>query len=78
MKMTPTLPGIAGGRVLETEVMDEAGEVAAYLDGVATAHLDRMDDTFVASALAKLPARRTRVLDLGTGTGAIPAARLLR
>src|SRR5262245_47266340 len=72
MKMNPTLPGIAGGRVLEIEVMDEESEVAAYLDGVATAHLDRMDDTFVTRALAKLSKRRPRVLDLGTGTGAIP------
>ena len=72
MKMNPTLPGIAGGRVLEIEVMDEEDEVAAYLDGVATAHLDRMDDTFVARVLSKLTRRRPKVLDLGTGTGAIP------
>jgi len=72
MKNNPTLPGIAGGRVLEIEVMDEEDDVAAYLDGVATAHLDRMDDTFVESALRRLGARRPRVLDIGTGTGAIP------
>lgn len=72
MQTNPTLPGIAGGRVLEIEVMDEEDEVAAYLDGVATSHLDRMDDTFVATALSKLGPGRAKVLDLGTGTGAIP------
>ena len=68
-----SFPGEARGRVLETEVMDEAEGVKAYLDGVATAHLDRLDDTFVAAALSRVAGRRgRRVLDVGTGTGAIP------
>jgi ubiquinone/menaquinone biosynthesis C-methylase UbiE len=82
MKRAQELPGLSRGRILEPEVMDEASEVKAYLDGVATAHLDRMDDTFVAGALAKIKRIRTapppatrrsiHVLDVGTGTGAIP------
>ena len=73
------LPGLRSGRVLEPEVMDDAEEVDAYLDGVATAHLDRMDDTFVTSALTKLRGRGPwRALDLGTGTGAIPVKMVLR
>ncbi len=76
---TKTLPGLARGRVLEPEVMDDAGEVEAYLDGVATVHLDRMDDTFVTAALGKLRGRGPwRALDLGTGTGAIPVKMVLR
>jgi len=74
MKSAPEVPGLSRGRVLEVEVMDDAVEVKAYLDGVATAHLDRMDDTFVAAALRGL-ARRQRsplALDVGTGTGALP------
>lgn len=67
------IPGVRRGRVLEPEVMDEAGEVAAYLDGVATAHLDRLDDTFVRSSLAKIAGiRNPLAIDVGTGTGAIP------
>jgi ubiquinone/menaquinone biosynthesis C-methylase UbiE len=61
--------------VLEAEVMDEASEVQAYLDGVATDHLDRMDDTFVRAAIATLPGKTRRAirgLDIGTGTGSIP------
>jgi len=69
-------PGQTSGRILEPEVMDEEEEVGAYLDGVATAHLDRLNATFVASALDKLPARTraplSLVLDVGTGTGDIP------
>jgi len=67
----------ADKRVLESEVMDESGSVGAYLDGVATAHLDRLDDTFVRSALRSVP-RRARVLDIGTGTAAIPVKLALR
>ncbi len=57
--------------------MDGEAEVDAYLDGVATAHLGKLDDNFVALACARLPSapsrgRRLRVLDVGTGTGAIP------
>jgi len=79
------VPGLARGRILEMEVMDEANEVKAYLDGVATAHLDRMDDTFVAAALRKLAAWRAgrsrpapRALDIGTGTGALPVKMALK
>src|SRR5678815_4254131 len=87
------VPGVARGRILEPEVMDEAGEVAAYLDGVATAYLDRMDDTFVAAALGSLRGagkrsrsgtRRPRTphpmhaLDIGTGTGSLPVKLALR
>ena len=61
----------ADKRVLESEVMDESGSVEAYLDGVATAHLDRLDDTFVRAALRSVPPG-ARVLDIGTGTAAIP------
>jgi len=71
----PELPGIAHGRILEPEVMDDDAEVEAYLDGVATAHLNRMDDHFIAQVLRLLPERPRqtfRVLDVGTGTGAIP------
>lgn len=77
-------PGLSRGRILEPEVMNEASEVKAYLHGVATAHLDRMDDTFVAAALAKLkdrrPGRSARALalDVGTGTGALPVKMALR
>ena len=78
------VPGIARGRILEPEVMDEAAEVKAYLGGVATAYLDRMDDTFIAAALCglprlpklsrppRLPAQPLRALDVGTGTGSLP------
>jgi len=51
--------------------MDEPEGVAAYLGGVATAHLGRMDDSFVRAAL-RLAKRGARVLDVGTGTAAIP------
>lgn len=64
-------------RVLEPEVMEQSGAVEAYLDGVATAHLDRLDDSFVRAAL-RLARPRARVLDVGTGTAAIPAKMALR
>ena len=64
------VPGLARGRILEMEVMDEANEVKAYLDGVATAHLDRMDDTFVAAALRKLAGRYERAAGKDTAAGA--------
>ena len=60
------------GRVLEPEVMDSDLEVEAYLDGVATRHLDRLDGTYIDAVLALKPQRGARVLDVGTGTGAIP------
>ncbi len=61
--------------------MEDASEVEAYLDGVATDHLDRMDDTFVMAAIGKLPARTPsplRALDIGTGTGSIPVKMVTR
>src|SRR5437773_227561 len=76
-----TFPGMTNGRILEPEVMNDTDEVKAYLGGVATAHLDRMDDTFVTAALAKLKNRRGRApcaLDVGTGTGALPVKMALR
>src|SRR6266850_5677777 len=86
---TPTsdsVPGIERGRILEPEVMDEAATVKAYLGGVATAYLDRLDDTFIAAAIGKLAklsrlprprrhrisTRPVRALDVGTGTGSLP------
>ena len=60
------------GRILEPEVMDDDLEVDAYLDGVATRHLERLDATFIDSVLDLHPPRRARVIDVGTGTGAIP------
>ncbi|MBI3448078.1 MAG: class I SAM-dependent methyltransferase [Acidobacteria bacterium] len=67
----------AGRRILEPEVMDGSGEVAAYLDGVATAHLDRMDDGFVRAAV-RFARPGARILDIGTGTAAIPVKIALR
>jgi len=76
MRYSRSVRGVGAGRVLEPEVMDESDDVEAYLDGVATAHLNRMDDHFVAQAIERLPSDRSRrtprVLDVGTGTGAIP------
>lgn len=60
------------GRVLEPEVMESDLEVEAYLDGVATRHLDRLDGTYIDAVLALKPRQGARVLDVGTGTGAIP------
>jgi ubiquinone/menaquinone biosynthesis C-methylase UbiE len=51
--------------------MDEPTEVLAYLGGVASSHLDRMDDTFVRAAMRHARAS-SRVLDIGTGTGSVP------
>lgn len=67
----PALPRYASVRVLEPEVMDDEQEVEAYLDGVATAHLDRMDDSFVRCAVRQARPG-ARVLDVGTGTGSLP------
>jgi ubiquinone/menaquinone biosynthesis C-methylase UbiE len=50
--------------------MDEMGGVEAYLGGVASAHLGRLDDSFVRCAL-RHARNAARVLDVGTGTGAI-------
>jgi ubiquinone/menaquinone biosynthesis C-methylase UbiE len=70
-------PRYAHRRILEAEVMDETKAVDAYLDAVAMAHLDRLDDTFVRAALRR--ARRgARVLDIGTGTAAIPVKMALK
>lgn len=60
------------GRILEPEVMDDECEVEAYLDGVATRHLERLDRSFTRAVLALNPLRGARILDVGTGTGAIP------
>lgn len=76
MRQAGDLPGIAHGRILEPEVMDDEDEVRAYEGGARTDHLDRLDDTFVSGALSKLNAaaparRRLRALDVGCGTGSI-------
>ena len=60
------------GRILEPEVMDDDLEVDAYLGGVATRHLERLDGPFIKAVLALRPAPRSRVLDVGTGTGSLP------
>ncbi|HKV49411.1 MAG TPA: methyltransferase domain-containing protein [Candidatus Acidoferrales bacterium] len=65
-----TLFGLA--RVPEAETMDDSGEVEAYASAAAQAHLDAIDDTFVAHAQLLLKGReRGRVLDIGTGPGQI-------
>ncbi|HKQ85317.1 MAG TPA: methyltransferase domain-containing protein, partial [Candidatus Acidoferrales bacterium] len=59
-------------RVPEPEIMDDSGEVEAYASAAAQAHLDAIDDTFVAHAQLLLKGReRGRVLDIGTGPGQI-------
>ncbi len=59
-------------RVPEPETMDDSGEVEAYASAAAQAHLDAIDDTFVAHAQLLLKGReRGRVLDIGTGPGQI-------
>ena len=59
-------------RVPEPEVMDDSGEVEAYASAAAQAHLDAIDDTFVAHAQLLLKGReRGRALDIGTGPGQI-------
>jgi ubiquinone/menaquinone biosynthesis C-methylase UbiE len=59
-------------RVPEPESMDDAVEVEAYASAAAQAHLDAIDDTFVAHAQLLLRGReRGRALDIGTGPGQI-------
>jgi ubiquinone/menaquinone biosynthesis C-methylase UbiE len=56
----------------EPEVMDDSGEVEAYSSAAAQAHLNKIDDTFVAHALRLVNRReRGRALDIGTGPGQI-------
>lgn len=65
-----TLFGLA--RVPEPEAMDDSDEVEAYASAAAQAHLDAIDDTFVARAQLLLNGReRGRALDIGTGPGQI-------
>ncbi|MGH9574229.1 MAG: methyltransferase domain-containing protein [Candidatus Acidiferrales bacterium] len=69
-RATGTLFGLV--RVPEAETMDDSGEVEAYASAAAQAHLDAIDDTFVAHAQLLLKGReRGRVLDIGTGPGQI-------
>jgi ubiquinone/menaquinone biosynthesis C-methylase UbiE len=59
-------------RVPEPEAMDDSEEVEAYASAAAQAHLDAIDDTFVAHAQLLLKGReRGRALDIGTGPGQI-------
>lgn len=59
-------------RVPEPEAMEDSGEVEAYASAAAQAHLDAIDDTFVAHAQLLLKGReRGRALDIGTGPGQI-------
>jgi ubiquinone/menaquinone biosynthesis C-methylase UbiE len=59
-------------RVPEPESMDDSAEVEAYASAAAQAHLDAIDDTFVAHAQLLLKGReRGRALDIGTGPGQI-------
>jgi len=65
-----TFGGLA--RVPEPEAMEDVNEVEAYSSAAAQAHLDAIDDTFVAHAQLLLKGReRGRALDIGTGPGQI-------
>ena len=69
-RATGTLGGLA--RVPEPEAMEDLSEVEAYSSAAAQAHLDAIDDTFVAHAQLLLKGReRGRALDIGTGPGQI-------
>ena len=69
-------------RVPEPESMDDSGEIEAYASAAAQAHLNAIDDTFVAHAQLLVRGReRGRALDIGTGPGQIVlklAAKLTR
>jgi ubiquinone/menaquinone biosynthesis C-methylase UbiE len=69
-------------RVPEPEAMDDSDQVEAYASAAAQAHLDAIDDTFVAHAQLLIRGReRGRALDIGTGPGQIVvklASRLTR
>ncbi len=59
-------------RVPEPEAMEDSDEVEAYASAAAQAHLDAIDDTFVAHAQLLVNGReRGRALDIGTGPGQI-------
>jgi SAM-dependent methyltransferase len=59
-------------RIPEPEAMEDSGEVEAYASAAAQAHLDAIDDTFVAHAQLLLKGReRGRALDIGAGPGQI-------
>lgn len=64
---------VYGARRLEPEVMDEAGEADAYMSAAAGAHLARLDASWIERVVAFGPRGSTRVLDVGTGGGQIPA-----
>ena len=59
-------------RIPEPEVMQDSEEVEAYSSAAAQAHLNAIDDTFVARAQLLVNGReRGRALDIGTGPGQI-------
>jgi ubiquinone/menaquinone biosynthesis C-methylase UbiE len=64
---------VYGARRLEPEVMDEAGEADAYMGAAAEAHLARLDASWIERVVAFGPRSGSRVLDVGTGGGQIPA-----
>jgi ubiquinone/menaquinone biosynthesis C-methylase UbiE len=64
---------IYGGRRLEPEIMDAAGEAEAYMGAAAEKHLARLDAAWVERVVAYGPRGPARVLDVGTGGGQIPA-----
>lgn len=64
---------IYGGRRLEPEIMDTAGEAEAYMGAAAEEHLARLDAAWVERVAACGPRGPARVLDVGTGGGQIPA-----